>query len=150
MARARAKKKRQNEIAELFDATAQRKAERAVQKHVMEMDERSEEREQYVKVILAANDESVHEIVNLMVNALIQMEGDPRIFYNGQTYNAIKGEADLLERTQVRNFRWVAVRCLVALAEWDIRIGNFKLPESECARCGVKVRQTRKKVRRGN
>jgi hypothetical protein len=67
------------------------------------------------------------------------MQGEPKLTFEGKTYNAVNGETQLLKSIQTRNFRWIAVRCLVALAEWDIKIGNFKLPSKSCAKCGKKV-----------
>lgn len=148
MPKAKAKanrQKRQAEITELVSVEAQRKAERGLTKFVMELDERAEKRYEWVKAILAVNDRSVAEILGWMVDRLKLMEGEPKIVYQGRTYNAIKGETELLARMQEKNFAWTAMRCLVACAEWDISIGNFKLPPDLCARCGVKVVKARKK-----
>lgn len=128
----------------LLDPKAQRKAERELQNYVIEMDERSEQRAEYVNKVLAANDESIREIVSWIVEEFRKMEGEPKIVFRGQTYNAIKGETELLERIQERNFSWIAIRLLVACAEWDIRIGNFNLPNNACARCGTTVRRRRR------
>jgi len=35
----------------------------------------------------------------------------------------------------------VAMRFIVACAEWGIRIGNFKAPKKQCVRCGKKVKK---------
>jgi hypothetical protein len=146
MVQAKAKKKaRVKEITELIDPKAQRKADREIQKYVMALDEKADERYAWVESILAVNDESIAEIIGWMVDELQAMEGPPKIVYNGRPYNAIKGETELLESIQRRNFAWVAMRCLVACAEWDIRIGNFKLPTKNCARCGTKVLKVTKK-----
>jgi predicted nucleotide-binding protein (sugar kinase/HSP70/actin superfamily) len=139
--KAKAKKKRKAEIEGLMSAEAQRKAERKLQKFVMELDERSEERAKWVNEILKANDDDVAHVLRIMVETLKHMEGPPKIVFEGKPYNAVKGETELLERIQERNFAWVAMRCLVACAEWNIQVGNFKLPKDLCARCGVKVKK---------
>jgi len=143
---ARAKKKvvemsRDLRIKEIFSDKAQRKLERELANYVLDLDERSQERYDYAQQILKVNDDTVREIVGWIVEELRKMEGEPKIVYKGQTYNAIKGEGDLLDRIQHRNFTWIAVRLLVACAEWQIRIGNFTLPSNNCARCGTQVRR---------
>jgi hypothetical protein len=149
MARAKGKStaSRQAEIARLFDAKTQRKQERELANYILDLDERSQARADYAERILQANDDSVREMVEWIADNLRKMEGEPQIVFNGQTYNAVKGETELLEKIQYRNFTWVAVRVLVACAEWDIRIGEFNLPDDHCARCGVAVgrARTRKK-----
>lgn len=137
---------RQAEIQELMSAESQRKAERGLQKFVMELDERSEERMAWVDQILAVNDAEISNVLAIMVETLARMQGSPKIVYHGRAYNAIKGEAELLERIQDRNLSWVAMRCLVACAEWDIQVANFKLPNDSCARCGKSTRKPRKKT----
>jgi hypothetical protein len=144
-----AKKKRQDEIKTLMSPEAQRKAERALKKYVDEMDERSQERADYCAEILRVNGEDIREAVFLMVEQLRKMEGPPKVTYEGKVYNAINGETELLEKIQTRNFTWIAIRCLVACAEWGIRIGDFKLPADKCARCGAKAKPARKKKKRG-
>lgn len=127
----------------LLDSKAQRKAERELANYILDLDERSQVRADYAERILQANDESIREIVSWIVEEFRKMEGEPKIVFRGQTYNAIKGETELLERIQERNFSWIAIRLLVACAEWDIRIGNFNLPNNACARCGTTVRRRR-------
>jgi hypothetical protein len=143
--KARTKKKRKAEIQELVSPQGQRKAERALQKYVMELDERSEKRQVWVDQILAVNDESISDVLEIMVDTLKHMEGEPKVIHEGKTYNAVKGETELLQRIQERNFRWIAMRCLVACAEWDIQVANFKLPKDLCARCGMKKSKVVKK-----
>jgi hypothetical protein len=133
-------KSRTNEIQEVFSAKAQKKVERELNHKLMELDERSEERAQYVDRVLEVNDDSIREIVNTMVESLRKMEGAPKLTLNGKSYNTVDGETALLEKIQSRNFEYIAVRMLVACAKWDIRIGNFKLPKKFCADCGVKVK----------
>jgi hypothetical protein len=145
-----AKKKRQEEIAELISPKAAKAAERRLSAYVVSLDEKADERENYTKGILAANDDSVEEIVGWTVDILRRMEGEPKLIFEGQTLNAIKGDADLLKSIQTRNFRWIAVRMLVASALWDIQIGNFKLPKDKCARClkAVKKPKPRRAVKK--
>lgn len=147
MAKAVAKKKRTDEIERLMSPQAQRKAERELKHFVDDLDERSEARADYAATILKVNDEETRKIVFTMVEQLLKMEGPPKIIYKGHTYNAINGETELLEKIQVRNFTWIAVRALVACAEWGIMIDDFKLPADTCARCGVQVKAKARKKR---
>lgn len=142
MAKAVAKKKnRKKEISELVSPAAQRKAERSIDKRLMKMDEGADERMRYVDTIISANDASVEAIMDRMVAELQKMEGPPRLYTDGHIVNLTESEFQMLQRIQVKNFSWIAVRCLVACAEWGIRIGNFKLPTKACARCGKKVKR---------
>jgi len=141
VAKAKKKLQRRGEIEELMSPRAARKAERKLRDFIMELDERSEERESYVQTILKANDESVLETVALIVEQLEKMsptQGD-LVTFEGQSYRLVGGEAELAQRIRIRNFRYIAIRVLVACAEWDIKVGDFTLPRSNCARCGKKV-----------
>lgn len=137
------KKVRSKKIEKLVDPKEQ-KSERVLEKYIMELDERSEEREKFVKKILSVNDSSIENIIGWMVEELQAMQGPPKLVFKGRSYNAIKGEDQPLKKIQERNFRWIAVRCLIACAEWDIQIGNFKMPTDVCARCGVKLKGKKK------
>jgi hypothetical protein len=134
------KVKRREEITELMSPKAQKKFDKEIFNYVDELDERSHEREKYVQKILDVNDESVLSIVNALAEVLEIMNGPVQLVFKGQTFNAIKGEGDLLPRIRRRNCRYVAVRCLVACALMDIRFGNFKLPADYCAKCGATVK----------
>lgn len=83
----------------------------------------TESRENYIQKILAVNPPSVLATVDKMVEQLYRMH--PQV---------VRSEVVTTE------YRWVAVRCLVALAEWGIKIGDFKLPKKSCARCGKRVK----------
>jgi hypothetical protein len=132
--------KRSDEIRELFDPKSQRMSERQISKVLMELDERADEREEYVQKILAANDDSILKVVGHMIEELQIMEGRPKFTVRDRTYNTTPVEQQQLERIQLKNFRYIAVRSLVACALMDIRVGNFRLPKGFCARCGVKCR----------
>lgn len=136
------KAKRKGEIVELMSPKAQKKTERQIDHFLMELDEITEEQnENYTKVILAANDESVLEIVYSMVESFRKMQGPAILRYQGQALNVSEGERKLMEEIRDRQFTYMAVRILVACAEWGIRFGNFKLPKSNCAKCGKKVKR---------
>lgn len=153
MATAKAKKKgkRAEEIKELFSAKAAKKAERELRNYVMELVDKADERVEYVEAILKVNDESIREIIGWMVVELEKMHGDPVIRFKGATYNAVGSDSEILRSLQRKNFAWIAMRCLVACAEWDIQIGNFKLPSDKCARCAASVRKAvKKKARKKN
>lgn len=150
MAKPVKKKKRQAEIQELVDPKAQRKADRAVRNYVDELDDKSAEREKYVAAILAANDDDVWQAVKAMVEMLTNMHGDPKLVYKGHAYNPSESELQTLKRVQKRNFRYMAIRVLVACAEWDIQIAGFTAPKKLCVRCAAPVKSKKKgKKKRG-
>lgn len=78
----------------------------------------TDERYKYAQSILETNSDEVRETVSKMVTVMQKMA----------------------PTTDERVHVWVAVRLLVAAAEWDIRIANFKLPTKKCARCLKKVK----------
>jgi hypothetical protein len=133
------KKSRSAQIEQVFSPQAQKKAERQISHYVMELDEKADEREAYTRTILKANDDSIERVVGLMVKELQTMEGAPVITFQGRRYNSIGGETEQLKRIQQKNFRYIAVRVLVACAKFDIRVGTFKLPKDFCADCGVEI-----------
>lgn len=140
---AKKKRKRSAEIAEVFDAKAQRKAEKLVRNHIMTLDELSEERDSYAQTILKENDASVRDITDRITESLKRMQpihADIVLTVQGQRFRPTPEEVSLLKNIQERNFRYIAVRILVACAEWNIRVGDFKLPKHNCSLCGKKVK----------
>ena len=132
------RKKRQDEIRDLMSEKAQRKAERAIRHALDDMDARADEYVEYADAILAINSPEITELVEGMVEKMRAMQGQPRFTHDGITVNV---EPELIERINEKIHRWFAVRMLVACAEWDIQIGNFKLPDNLCYRCAKKVRR---------
>jgi len=142
VAKAKKKAKRTAEIAELMSPRSAKKQERKLKNFLMELDERSEEREEYTQSILAVNDNSILKAVGLIVESLQRMSptnGQPDFTFEGKTYHLVGGEAELVENIRNRNYRYIAIRLLVACAEWGIRPGNFNLPQDSCCRCGKEV-----------
>ena len=152
IARAKARKKRVDEIDELMKPKSSKKLERELSNLVDEMDEKSKAREQWIQTILYFNDESVTDIVGHSVECFNRM--GPRetlIYYKGDSYRPRNdAELELLNVIVNRNRRWMAVRILIASAEQDIQIGNFKLPKGKCARCGkrVSVKLSKKSIKK--
>jgi len=142
VAKAKKKIQRSAEIAELMSPQSSKKAERKLKNYIMELDERSEVREEYTQSILAVNDSSILTVVGEIAESLLRMspqKGEPVIIFEGRTFSPVGAEADLIRKIQMRNFRYIAIRLLVACAEWDIRVGNFNLPDDTCCRCGKEV-----------
>lgn len=96
---------------------------------------RAEKKFKYAKRILGVNTPALNETVEQMVESLGR-QSQPRLVIDGVYVEC--DTAELREINQLLHY-WVAVRLLVAAAEWDIRISGFKLPKSKCARCGKKV-----------
>jgi hypothetical protein len=111
-----------------------------LEKHVIELADAANEREEYVQKILYANDGSIDMIVEKMVELLRGMSQPPQITLKGQAFRSVNGEVKPLTDIQTKNYRYLAVHILVACAEWGIRVGDFKLPKARCSRCGKKVK----------
>lgn len=146
-AKAKKKKSRTEEIAELVKPQSAKKFERKLSAFVTEMDERAEAHEQYVQAVLAVNDEKAEAAIASIVKSLQHMQGEPTLVFQGQRLNAIKGETELLRSIQTRNFRWIAVRLLSAAYQWNIQIAGFRVPKKLCAVCATPVK-TKKKGRK--
>jgi len=138
VAKGKKRKARQDEISDLMSDKAQKKAERAIRRQLADIDERADEYESYANLILDANPPEIRELVEGMVAVMRKMQGQPRFVHDGITVNV---EPEILERINRKIHTWFAVRMLVACSEWDIQIGKFQLPKSNCYRCGKKVRR---------
>jgi hypothetical protein len=142
MARAKAKvgrKKRQEEIRVLMDPKSQRKFEREAENHLIDLEERAAERYQWAKTLMDAQSEELQVAIRRLTVKMATLAGLPRFSYKGATIN-VDGGQERLNRLQYRNHLWIAMRLLVAAAEWGIRIGDFTAPKGECLRCGKKTR----------
>ena len=138
VAKAKKRKARQDEISNLMSDKAQKSAERAIRRQLADMDERADEYERYANIILDSNGDEIREIVEGMVEKMRGMQGRPRFVHDGITVNI---EPEIIERINRKIHLWFAVRMIVACSEWDIQIGKFQLPKSNCYRCGKKVRR---------
>lgn len=120
---------------------SQKAVERKIDHLLMELDESTEEQDKYTRMILEANDEDIAEIVESMVESFQKMQGPPQLRYQGVKLNVSEAEFNMMNEIRDRQFRYMAVRCLVSCAEWGIRFGNFKLPKRHCAKCGRRVKK---------
>jgi len=137
--KAKAKRqKRQEEIAALMSAKEQRKYEREIDNHLIDLEERAAERYAWAKAMKDLQSDDVKVVVNRLVAVMAKMAGPPKFVYNGQTINVDGGETRL-KTVQFHNHSWIAMRLLVAAAEWDIQVGDFKAPKGACIRCGKTV-----------
>lgn len=105
-----------------------------------ELDALAAEREKWVDQLRESSGDNIDEILGIMVENLQKMNGPPRLVIDKQTVAVSEQDFKLLQTIQHRNFQWIAMRCLVACAEWGIRIGNFDAPRRNCIRCGKKVK----------
>lgn len=96
----------------------------------------ADHRFKYAKRIIEHNGEAFAEMVEKMVEILGKGVQE-RLVIDGA---AVPVDSDELHEINRKTRTWVAVRLLVAAAEWDIRIGSIKLPKSRCFRCGKKVK----------
>jgi hypothetical protein len=96
-----------------------------------------EERYAYALEIKQAQDETTEAAINRMVMRMLAMAGPPIFYHNGIS---VAADEERLKSIQVKSLTWIAVRLMVACAEWDIRIANFTAPKKKCAKCGKKVK----------
>jgi hypothetical protein len=141
--KAKAKRKaRQAEIAQLMDPKAQRKLEREAENHLIDLEERAEERYQWALALKKLQPDEIQVGINRMTDVMARMAGPPRFAYQGTAMNVDGGE-QRLRSLQYKNQLWIAMRLFVAAAEWGIRIGDFKTPKDACLRCGEPVKSAR-------
>jgi len=120
------------EIKDLFDPKAQRKWERDWQNELIDLEERVEENYKYAWEVFKLQDEPTKQALREAVKMMAHMAGEPTFRFRGRP---VVEDMARLRVIQERNFLWIAVRLMVACAEWDIQIANFKLPAGKCARC---------------
>lgn len=127
-----ARKRRTEEIRELLDPKAARRWERDWQNELIDLEERVEENYKYAQEIYRLQDQATRDAIQEATEMMAYMAGPPTFKFRGRP---ITEDMPRLRVVQERNFLWIAVRLLVACAEWDIQIANFKLPSGNCARC---------------
>ena len=140
----KASKRRQErvkEIEQLFDPKAARKWERDWQNELIDLEDKVEVNYNYAREIYMLQGASTKEAINRMVTMMSHMAGEPVFKFRGQT---ITTDLPRLRVIQERNFLWSAIRLLVACAEYDVQVADFKLSPSNCARCGKSTRPTKK------
>jgi hypothetical protein len=98
---------------------------------------RTEERYEGAKTLYDAQDERTRGAVDRMVQKMIEMAGEPvATIKNGKVSRTVKVDVELQEK----NFFYIAMRIMVGMAQWDIRVANFVLPGKKCAICQSRVR----------
>jgi hypothetical protein len=111
-------------------------SEKRIRQALDEQAESAEKKFKYAKKILDVNKPELNEIAEGIVETLGR-QAPNRLKIDGIS---VLGHEDELRAINRKLHWWIAVRLLVAAAEWDIRISGFKLPKSKCARCGKKVK----------
>lgn len=106
-----------------------------------QLEEELEPQSEFVDTIMTIQSTEVTEIVDKMVESLENMQGPPRMRVRGVNLTLNEDQFDRLQEIRDKQFVYMAVRILVACAEWGIVFGNFKLPKSNCAKCGKKVKK---------
>lgn len=132
-----AKKKRHDQIAEVFSAKAAAKREREIKRAIADFDDKIDHRYEHAKKIYDAQDGETQQAIDKMVVTMAKMAGRPNFTYQGYSMNADEG---WMQRAQEKNFIWIAIRLLTRCAQWDIRIAKFKAPKTRCSICGRKVK----------
>ena len=133
------KKRRISEIEELFDPKAARKWERDWQNELIDLEDTSKERAAYAREIYLLQDPNTRKAIDQMVDTMTRMAGDPVFRFRGK---AITTDLPRLRVVQNNSLNWFAIRILIACAEFDIQIANFKLPVGKCARCLKPVKRS--------
>jgi hypothetical protein len=126
------KKRRVAEIEELFDPKAARKWERDWQNELIDLEDTAKERYAYAREIYLLQDESTKKAIDTMVETMTRMAGKPVFKFRGKV---ITTDESRLLTVQAYSLNWFAIRILIACAEFDIQIANFRLPAGKCARC---------------
>jgi len=126
------KARRIEEIKDLFDPKTQRRWERDWQNELIDLEERVEENYKYAWEVFKLQDDTTKQALREAVKMMAHMAGEPTFRFRGRP---VVEDMARLRVIQERNFLWIAVRLMVACAEWDIQIANFKLPAGKCARC---------------
>lgn len=111
-------------------------SDQALEEAFAEIEERADKRYEYAFAIKEIQDEQTTVAINRLVARMASMAGEPSFSFKGRYFT----DRERLGKVQYYNHLWIAIRVLVACAEWDIRIANFKLPKHNCARCGKKVK----------
>lgn len=135
------KSARKKEIADLLDPNAQRKLTRAAEAHLKELEANADERYEWALALKKQQSDDMTVVINRLVAQMAKMAGRPNFIFQGINWNV--PESRLLG-IQVKNHTWIAMRLLVASAEWGIRIGNFKSSKDSCIRCGKSVKPKKK------
>lgn len=111
-----------------------------VSARLAELDALTTKRGKWVDQMREASGDNIDEILGIMVENLHAMQGPPTLVIDKQAVTVTEQEFKLLQSIQHRNFEWIAMRCLVACAEWGIKIGSFAAPKHNCIRCTRKVK----------
>lgn len=135
------KAKRRQEIERTFSPKEQRRFEREADNHLIDLEEKATERYAWAHALKELQDEETQVAINRMVAMMARIAGDPIYVYRGIQF---QGDENLLKKIQYYNQLWIAMRLLVASAEWDITIASFRAPEKACLRCGTPVRRKKK------
>lgn len=135
------KSARKQEITELLDPGAQRKMTRAAENHLIDLEELAEERYQWAIALKREQPEDLQVAINRMVAHMAHMAGPPKFTYEGVNWNV---DFNRLNSIQMKSHTWIAMRLLVASAEWGNNIGNFKAPKDSCIRCGKSIKPRKK------
>ena len=100
---------------------------------MIDLEERVEENFNYAWELFKLQDEPTKQAIRKAIEMMEHMAGEPTFRFRGRP---IVEDMARLRVVQERNFLWIAIRLLVACAEYEIQIANFKLPADHCARCG--------------
>jgi rRNA maturation endonuclease Nob1 len=112
-------------------------SEKRIREVIKAEDEKAEKKFLYAKRILDANGPELNDTVGHMVEILGKHNDNPKLKIGGVYVECNQNELRAINR---KIHFWVAVRLLVAAAEWDTKISGFKFPKKRCARCGKKVK----------
>jgi putative cell wall-binding protein len=124
---------RQEEIRELTDPKTQRRFEREADNALIDAEEKAEERYRWALELKQLQDDDTTVAINRLTAKMAAMTNEPVFVYKGVSFNV---EPERLRSVQYKTHLWIAMRLLVAAAEWNIRIANFKPPDRKCIRCG--------------
>jgi hypothetical protein len=129
--KATVKKSRIEQIRKLVDPKESTRITRKAENALIDFEEVVATRYAFASEIMENQDSKTIDAIERLVEKMGEMAGPPVFMYEGLSF----GEKERLEKIQLRNLYWVAVRLMAACATWDIKIANFTLPTDRCAKC---------------
>lgn len=129
---------RQQEIFELTDPKTQRRFERDAENTLIDIEERAEERYKWALELKEFQDHDTTVAINRLTAKMAEMAGEPIFVFKGVVFN---DDRERLRAVRYKTHLWIAMRLLIAAAEWNIRIAGFKVPAGKCVRCGKRLKR---------
>lgn len=103
----------------------------------------SEERYERAMLVYNEQDANTQEALDRMIELLCSIAR--RRMWVGTGPQSDKVIAELPDQVIKQNMTYMAVEILIDLAQMDVQVENFKMPDNLCAICRTKIKPTKKK-----